>query len=147
MSQSTTGQQLGPAPTGLTIIKIATDLPVSGKDIRLGKPAENGARLAVDQANANHTLAGYTLVFKPKDDVGPRGDNDPAVGARNVTAFVAEALVAGIVGPLNSRVEPGQHRSVPEQGDSGVGMQWLHHPVTDTASDGQGHLFPHCHHR
>src|SRR6266700_8156284 len=104
MSQSTTGQQLGPAPTGLTIIKIATDLPVSGKDIRLGKPAENGARLAVDQANANHTLAGYTLVFEPKDDVGHRGDHDPAVGARNVTAFVAEALVAGIVGPLNSRV-------------------------------------------
>src|SRR5215472_16736888 len=104
MSQSTTGQQLGPAPIGSTIIKIATDLPVSGKDIRLGKPAENGARLAVDQANANHTLAGYTLVFEPKDDVGPSGWHDPAVGARNVTAFVADALVAGIVGPLNSRV-------------------------------------------
>jgi branched-chain amino acid transport system substrate-binding protein len=104
MSQSTTGQQLGPAPTGSTVIKIATDLPVSGKDIRLGKPAENGAHLAVDQANANHILAGYTLVFAPKDDVGPRGANDPAVGARNVTALVADALVAGMVGPLNSRV-------------------------------------------
>src|SRR6266478_9484886 len=105
MSQSTTGQQLGPAPTGSTIIKIATDLPVSGKDTSAGKPAENGARLAVDQANANHSIAGYTLVFEPKDDVGSRGeDNDPAVGARNVTAFVADALVAGIVGPLNSRV-------------------------------------------
>ncbi len=104
MSQSTTGQQLGPAPTGSTIIKIATDLPVSGKDIRLGKPAENGAHLAVDQAHANHTLAGYTLVFEPKDDVGPSGMHDPAVGARNVTAFVADALVAGIMGPLNSWV-------------------------------------------
>jgi branched-chain amino acid transport system substrate-binding protein len=104
MSQSTTEQQLGPAPTGSTIIKIATDLPVSGKDTSAGKPAENGAHLAVDQANANHSLAGYTLVFEPKDDVGPNGMHDPAVGARNVTAFVADALVAGIVGPLNSRV-------------------------------------------
>ncbi len=104
MSQSTTEQQPGPAPTGSTIIKIATDLPVSGKDIRLGKPAENGVHLAVDQANANHTLAGYTLVFEPTDDVGPSGWHDPAVGARNVTAFVADVLVAGIVGPLNSRV-------------------------------------------
>lgn len=104
MSQSTTGQQLGPTPTGSTIIKIATDLPVSGKDIRAGKPAENGAHLAVEQANANHTLAGYTLVFEPKDDVGLRGANDPAVGAHNMTALVADALVAGIVGPLNSRV-------------------------------------------
>jgi branched-chain amino acid transport system substrate-binding protein len=102
MSQSTTGQQLGPAPIGSTIIKIATDLPVSGKDIRLGKPAENGAHLAVDQANANHTLAGYTLVFEPKDDVGLSGMHDPAVGVRNVTTFVADALVAGIVGPFNS---------------------------------------------
>lgn len=104
MWQSTTGKQLGPAPTGSTIIKIATDLPVSGKDIHLGKPAEHGARLAVDQANANHTLAGYTLVFEPKDDVGPSGWHDPAVGARNVTALVADVLVAGIVGPFNSRV-------------------------------------------
>lgn len=104
MSQSTTGLQPGPAATSSTVIKIAADLPVSGKDLRLGKPAENGARLAVDQANANHILAGYTLVFESKDDVGPRGVNDPAVGARNVTALVADALVAGIVGPLNSRV-------------------------------------------
>src|SRR6266581_5758024 len=104
MSQSTTGQQLDPAPTGSTIIKIATDLPVSGKDTSAGKPAENGARLAVDQANANHSIASYTLAFEPKDDVGPSGMHDPAVGARNVTAFVADALVAGIMGPLNSWV-------------------------------------------
>jgi len=61
----------GSTPTGSTTIKIATDLPVSGKDQSSGKPAENGAHLAVDQANANHTIPGYTLVFDPKDDVGP----------------------------------------------------------------------------
>jgi branched-chain amino acid transport system substrate-binding protein len=93
------------APTaGSTTIKIATELPVSGKDESSGKPAENGAHLAVDQANANHTIPGYTLVFVPKDDVGPSGIHDPSVGAQNVTALIGDALVAGIVGPFNSSV-------------------------------------------
>ncbi len=90
--------------TGSTIIKLATELPVSGKDESSGKPAENGAHLAVDQANANHTIRGYTLVFDPKDDVGPSGTNDPVVGAANVRSLVGDALVAGIVGPFNSAV-------------------------------------------
>jgi len=42
-----------PTATGSGIIKIATELPVSGKDESSGKPAEDGAHLAVDQANAN----------------------------------------------------------------------------------------------
>lgn len=93
------------APTaGSTTIKIATDLPVSGKDETNGKPAENGAHLALDDANANHAIPGYTLVFDPKDDVGPSGSFDPAVGAQNVTALIGDALVAGIVGPFNSSV-------------------------------------------
>src|SRR5262245_13597945 len=64
------------ATTGSTTIKIATDLPVSGKDEASGKPAENGAHLAVDDANKNKTIPGYTLVFVPKDDVGPSGLHD-----------------------------------------------------------------------
>src|SRR5713226_1876220 len=91
-------------PTGSTIIKIATDLPTSGKDASSGKPAENGAHLAVDQANANHTIPGYTLVFVPKDDVGASGLHDPTVGAANVRALIGDALVAGVVGPFNSSV-------------------------------------------
>jgi branched-chain amino acid transport system substrate-binding protein len=99
-----TGSSSGSTSAGSTTIKIGTDLPVSGKDESSGKPAENGAHLAVDQANANHTISGYTLVFDPKDDVGPSGIHDPAVGAQNVTALVGDALVAGIVGPFNSNV-------------------------------------------
>ena len=90
--------------TGSTTIKVATELPTSGKDATSGKPTENGAHLAVDQANANHTIPGYTLVFVPKDDVGPSGTNDPTVGAANVTALASDALVAGMVGPFNSAV-------------------------------------------
>lgn len=94
----------GSAPKGSTTIKIATDFPTSGKDESSGKPAENGAHLAVDDANKNHTIPGYTLVFVPKDDVGPSGIHDPAVGAQNVRALIGDALVAGIVGPFNSNV-------------------------------------------
>jgi len=101
----TTGSSSSSTPAaGSTIIKVATDLPVSGKDESGGKPAENGAHLAVDQANANKTIPGYTLQFVPKDDVGPSGAHDAAVGKSNVTALISDALVAGIVGPFNSGV-------------------------------------------
>src|SRR5690242_6378648 len=86
------------------IIKIATDLPTSGLAESFGKPLENGANLAVMQANAHQTILGYTLQFVPKDDVGSSGVPDPTVGAANVTALISDALVAGIVGPLNSSV-------------------------------------------
>src|SRR5579872_481584 len=94
----------GSTSTGNTIIKIATELPVSGKDESSGKPAENGAHLALDEANANHTIQGYTLQFVPKDDVGLGQIHDPSVGQQNVEALVGDALVAGIVGPFNSNV-------------------------------------------
>ena len=101
----TTGGTGGTTPTsGSTTIKIATDFPVSGKDTSSGKPAENGAHMAVDQANKNHTIPGYTLVFDPKDDVGPNGTHDPAVGTQNVTSLIGDGLVAGIAGPFNSSV-------------------------------------------
>jgi len=96
----------GTTPTATTsyTIKIGSDLPVSGKDTSSGKPAQDGAQLAVTQANANHTVAGVTFVFDPKDDVGPSGTHDPTVGAANVTALVGDAEVAGMVGPFNSSV-------------------------------------------
>ena len=57
----TTGNGGSSTPTtGNVTIKIATELPVSGKDTSNGKPAENGAHMALDEANANHTIPGYT---------------------------------------------------------------------------------------
>ncbi len=100
----TTGSGNSTPTQGSTTIKIATDFPTSGKDESSGKPAENGAHLAVDQANTNHTISGYSLVFDPTDDVGPSGIHDPAVGSQHVRSLVGDALVAGIVGPFNSNV-------------------------------------------
>ena len=100
---SGTGSSSTPV-TGSTILKIATELPVSGADESSGKPAQDGAQLAVNQANTNHTIPGITLELVTKDDVGPSGTHDPAVGAANVTQLVSDYLVAGIVGPFNSSV-------------------------------------------
>ncbi len=105
-SGTTTGTTGGSSstPTGSKTIEIATDFPVSGKDTSSGKPAEDGAHLAVDQANSQNTIPGYKLVFVPKDDVGPQGIHDPAVGAQNIRSLIGDALVAGVVGPFNSNV-------------------------------------------
>jgi len=91
-------------PSGSTVIKIGSDLPVSGGDASVGLPIQNAIHLAIDEANANHSIPGYTLMFAPRDDVGPSGVHDPAVGSQNVTALIGDALVAGIVGPFNSSV-------------------------------------------
>lgn len=101
---TTGGGGTTPTATASVVIKIATELPVSGKDESSGKPTENGAHLAVDQANTNHTIPNVTLVFVPKDDVGPSGTNDPVVGAANIRALVGDAEVAAVVGPFNSAV-------------------------------------------
>ncbi len=95
----------GTTPTANIVIKVATELPVSGADASSGKPAENGAHMAVDEAVASNFLgSGYTLEFVTKDDVGAGGTHDPTVGATNVQQLIGDAEVAGIVGPFNSNV-------------------------------------------
>lgn len=85
-------------------IKICSELPVTQKDASSGKPAENGVSLAVEQANKNNTVAGYTLVHVKYDDVGASGAHDPSVGANNIRDAVGKASIAGCVGPFNSSV-------------------------------------------
>lgn len=99
-----TGTTTGTTPTANIVIKVSTSLPVTGAEATDGKPAENGAHMAVDEANAANLIPGYTLVFVPKDDVGASGTHDPTVGTNNVTTLIGDAQVAGMVGPFNSSV-------------------------------------------
>ena len=101
---TTSGGNTGNASKGSTTIKVATDLPVSGGDASIGKPTENGARLAVDQANDKKTIPGITLQLVANDDVGVGGVHDPNKGANNITSAIGDYLVAGVVGPFNSNV-------------------------------------------
>jgi branched-chain amino acid transport system substrate-binding protein len=92
------------ATTTNTVIKVATELPTSGGDVDIGTSTRNGAELAVNQANANHTIPNVTLQLVEKDDVGAKNTHDGTKGASNVLALLGDPQVAGIVGPLNSSV-------------------------------------------
>lgn len=84
-------------------ISIATDFPATGTDGSAGKPAENGAHLAVQQ---HQDLGnGYTLSLISYNDVSAaRGAHDPDQGALNVTDMIGNKCILGMVGPFNSNV-------------------------------------------
>jgi branched-chain amino acid transport system substrate-binding protein len=120
---------------GNIVIKIATDFPASGGDATAGKPPEDGAHLAVDEANAAHFLPGYTLAFDPRDDVGVSGVHDPSVGAANVTALANDAQVAAIVGPLNSNVAEAEMPIANEKGIAEISPSNTNTCLTQNAQD------------
>src|SRR5687768_6954175 len=87
------------APAGGMEVKIGHVGPLTGQIAHLGKDNENGARLAVEEANAAGIKIGgqaakFTLVAE--DDQA-----DPKVGA-TVAQKLADAKVNGVVGHLNS---------------------------------------------
>ena len=83
------------------VIKIATDLPVSGTDASNGLPTQYGADLAASQ---NTDLGGgYTLQIVHKNDEGTSGA-DASIGAANIRALLADPQVMAVVGPFNSGV-------------------------------------------
>jgi len=84
---------------GGTEVKIGHVGPLTGGIAHLGKDNENGARLAVEEANAAKIkIDGKEIkfVFVPEDDQA-----DPKVGT-TVAQKMVDAKVAGVVGHLNS---------------------------------------------
>ena len=93
------GQQKPPATAGALEVKIGHVGPLTGGIAHLGKDNENGARLAIDEANAAGIKIGgrdakFTLLAE--DDQA-----DPKVGT-TVAQKLVDAKVAGVVGHLNS---------------------------------------------
>ncbi len=82
------------------VIKIGVDLPLSGAEARAAMPALNGIRYYVQQHPA---LDGYSIVLDVSDDT-TGGMPDPAKGADNVRAFVADPSVLAMIGPFDSSV-------------------------------------------
>src|SRR5687768_17893607 len=80
-------------------VKIGHVAPLSGGIAHLGKDNENGARLAIDEANAAKVqIDGKEVMFTlvAEDDQA-----DPKVGT-TVAQKLVDAKVAGVVGHLNS---------------------------------------------
>ena len=90
--------QTPPPPQPVTV-KIGHVAPLTGGIAHLGKDNENGARLALEEANA----AGIKLGGKPvKFELVAEDDQaDPKVG-NTVAQKLVDAKVAGVVGHLNS---------------------------------------------
>jgi branched-chain amino acid transport system substrate-binding protein len=88
-----------PPPPPSVEIRIGHVAPLTGGIAHLGKDNENGARLAIEQANeAKITLEGKEakFVLLAEDDQA-----DPKVGT-TVAQKLVDAKVAGVVGHLNS---------------------------------------------
>ena len=90
-----------PPPPQEMVVKIGHAAPLTGGIAHLGKDNENGARLAIDEANAKGlTLDGKKVRFLlvPEDDE-EKPDKGPIIAQKFV-----DAKVAGVVGHLNSGV-------------------------------------------
>jgi branched-chain amino acid transport system substrate-binding protein len=112
-----------PAPAGTaaagggTTIKIGVDLPVSGADAAIGIPTQNGAVLAIEEANQRGFAGGkYKLEASLLDDA-VQGVHDPAAGAQNVKTFIADSAVLAMIGPFNSNVAKSE---IPLTNDAGL---------------------------
>jgi branched-chain amino acid transport system substrate-binding protein len=90
-----------PAAPQEVVVKIGHAAPLTGGIAHLGKDNENGARLAVEQANSKGiTLDGKKIKFElVAEDDEEKPDKGPIVAQKFV-----DAKVAGVVGHLNSGV-------------------------------------------
>ncbi len=88
-----------PAPAAEMVVKIGHVGPTSGQIAHLGKDNENGARLAVEEANAKGIM-----VDGKKVKIELLTEDDAADGkqATQVAQKLMDAKVVGVVGHLNS---------------------------------------------
>ncbi|WP_429404290.1 branched-chain amino acid ABC transporter substrate-binding protein [Paraburkholderia sp. MM5482-R1] len=83
------------------VVKIGMSAPLTGGTAALGKDTENGVRLAIDEANAQHLTVGGQPVQFELDSVDDQGD--PRIGVQVAQKLVDDG-VAVVIGPLNSGV-------------------------------------------
>lgn len=102
----------------LTTPCIGTDFATSGTGGIQGVLLRNGADLAI---TLNHDLgSGYILNVCDKNDVSPvTGIPDPATGVQNVSQFIDDKTVVGLIGPGNSNVAQSE---IPLAAQAGLSM-------------------------
>lgn len=82
-----------------SVIKIATQSPLSGPQSVLGSAIKNGAQLAMEQGKAALEAQGFTVELAPFDDQAT-----PDTGVANAKQIVGDPDVLCMVGHLNSGV-------------------------------------------
>lgn len=84
---------------GKTVIKIASQTPLSGSSATAGEAIKNGAQLAVNDYKKKFAAKGFDLQLAPYDDQA-----DPKKGVANAQLMAADPQVLGVVGHYNSGV-------------------------------------------
>jgi branched-chain amino acid transport system substrate-binding protein len=98
-------------------LSIGVDLPVSGADAAIGVPTQNGAVLAIEDANKRGFAGGAWKLTPSLLDDAVQGKHDPAAGAQNVKTFIADSSVMAMIGPFNSNVAKAE---IPLTNDAGL---------------------------
>lgn len=88
---------------GSKSVTIGITFPLSGSSLASAGPARDGALLAIKEANAAKTVAGYEIKSEILDHA-VNGTHDPQQGAKDMQSFVQKAEVVAVVGPFNSSV-------------------------------------------
>lgn len=89
----------GGATDDAKVLKIGVIAPLTGDLSALGLGIRNGVDLAIQQANEENKLEGYTLELAAEDDTAK-----PDVGAQVATKLASDDEVVAVVGTLNSSV-------------------------------------------
>jgi branched-chain amino acid transport system substrate-binding protein len=84
---------------GASVIKIATQSPLSGGSATLGEAIKLGAQLALEEQKDKFKDLGYEIQLVPYDDQG-----DPKKGVANAELVGADKEILAVVGHLNSGV-------------------------------------------
>jgi branched-chain amino acid transport system substrate-binding protein len=89
-----------PARAADQVVKIGIDSSLTGGDANEAQLVTNGALLAIEEANAAHTVKGVKFEGYVLDDgTATAGQYDPAQAAVNARKFVADKAVLGEIGP------------------------------------------------
>ncbi|BDH62006.1 branched chain amino acid ABC transporter substrate-binding protein [Lysinibacillus sp. PLM2] len=82
-----------------TIIKIATQSPLSGGSANIGEAIKLGAQMKLEEEQAKFEELGFTLQLVPYDDQG-----DPKTAVSNANLIGADKSIFGVIGHYNSAV-------------------------------------------
>jgi branched-chain amino acid transport system substrate-binding protein len=88
-----------PRPPAEVTVLIGVAAPLTGPQAHLGKDVENGARLAIEEANAANILIGGARV---KFELVPEDDEASGTKATVVAQSFVDRKVAAVVGHMNS---------------------------------------------
>ena len=85
------------------VVKVGINLSFTGADATNAERIGNGAILAFEEANAAHTVKGYTFQFVKLDDAtATAGQYDPAQAATNARTMVSDRGYIAALGPQMS---------------------------------------------